>query len=114
MAPQALFAAESEQSMARQDLFAAASKRSIAPNDRKHNQANGEENRDGCDDNRSWNGGAEGETDDPAIRENRLRRAKSLFLTLALAKGIPMIVAGDERWRTQDGNNNPLLAAARY
>lgn len=81
--------------------------RDLVSYDRKHNQANGEENRDGSDDNRSWNGGAEGETDDPAIRENRLRRAKSLFLTLALAKGIPMIVAGDERWRSQGGNNNP-------
>ncbi|KAK4045105.1 hypothetical protein OUZ56_032513 [Daphnia magna] len=63
--------------------------RDLVSYDRKHNQANGEENRDGSDDNRSWNGGAEGETDAPAIRENRLRRAKSLFLTLALAKGIP-------------------------
>ncbi|QFZ22901.1 glycogen debranching protein GlgX [Saccharothrix syringae] len=72
----------------------------------KHNLANGEDNRDGTDDNRSWNCGAEGETDDPEVLALRARQARNLFATLLLSTGTPMITAGDELWRTQRGNNN--------
>ena len=74
--------------------------------EQKHNEANGEDNRDGHDDNRSWNGGAEGPTDDPAIRTNRRRRQFALMATLLLSQGVPMISGGDEIGRTQLGNNN--------
>ena len=74
--------------------------------DVKHNIANGEGNRDGHNHNCSWNGGVEGETDDPAILELRERRAKSLIATLLLSQGTPMILGGDEFLRTQRGNNN--------
>lgn len=73
---------------------------------RKHNEANGESNTDGEDNNRSWNGGAEGPTDDPAILRLRARRQRSLLATLLLSQGIPMILHGDELGRTQHGNNN--------
>ncbi|MFI9385699.1 glycogen debranching protein GlgX [Kutzneria sp. NPDC052558] len=72
----------------------------------KHNEANGEDNRDGTNDNRSWNCGAEGETSDPAVLELRARQARNLMSSLLLSMGTPMITAGDEMWRTQDGNNN--------
>ncbi len=72
----------------------------------KHNEANGEHNRDGSDNNCSWNGGTEGPTDDPQVQAVRERRAKSLMATLLLAQGTPMILAGDELLRTQNGNNN--------
>ncbi len=72
----------------------------------KHNEDNGEDNRDGTDDNRSWNCGAEGETDDPEIVALRRRQAANLMITLCLSAGVPMITAGDERGRTQRGNNN--------
>jgi isoamylase len=72
----------------------------------KHNRANGEDGRDGTDDNRSWNCGAEGETDDPDIRALRSRQIRNLLATLVLATGTPMLTAGDERGRTQGGNNN--------
>ena len=72
----------------------------------KHNEANGEHNRDGADDNKSWNCGVEGETDDPAINALRHRQVRNLLLTLLLADGVPMILAGDEAGRTQQGNNN--------
>jgi isoamylase len=72
----------------------------------KHNQANGEENHDGSDDNRSWNCGVEGETDDPAVEALRQRQQRNLLATLILSVGCPMIVAGDEMGRTQSGNNN--------
>jgi glycogen operon protein len=72
----------------------------------KHNTANGEGNRDGCNDNRSWNSGVEGETDDPAILALRVRRAKGMMATLFLSQGVPMFLAGDEFLRTQHGNNN--------
>jgi glycogen operon protein len=74
--------------------------------DRKHNEANGEGNRDGTDDNRSWNGGAEGPTDDPEIRELRARRRRNFLATLMLSQGVPMLLGGDELGRTQHGNNN--------
>ena len=72
----------------------------------KHNEANGEDNRDGTDNNRSWNHGVEGETDDPALQAVRRRQAANMMATLCLSNGVPMITAGDERGRTQRGNNN--------
>jgi glycogen operon protein len=80
--------------------------RDLVSYDRKHNEANGEDNRDGSDDNRSWNHGVEGETDDPEIRALRRRQAANLMATLCLSNGVPMLTAGDERGRTQRGNNN--------
>src|SRR5207253_3437256 len=74
--------------------------------DKKHNEANGEENRDGSDANYSWNCGVEGETADPEVNALRLRQAKNLMTTLMLSQGVPMILAGDEFLRTQKGNNN--------
>ncbi len=73
----------------------------------KHNQANGEENRDGNDANYSWNCGVEGPTDDPTIRELRRRQMKNLQTLLLVSHGVPMLLAGDELGRTQGGNNNP-------
>ena len=75
----------------------------------KHNEANGEGNRDGTDGNRSQNCGVEGETDDPAVLSLRRRLAADLMVTLCLSNGVPMISAGDERGRTQGGNNNPYV-----
>jgi isoamylase len=72
----------------------------------KHNEANGEDNRDGSSDNRSWNCGAEGATDDPAINALRNRQIRNLLATLLLSQGTPMMLAGDEFGRTQQGNNN--------
>jgi glycogen operon protein len=74
--------------------------------DAKHNEDNGEDNRDGTDDNRSWNCGAEGPTDDPEIRELRARQSRALLTTLLLSFGVPMLLGGDELGRTQRGNNN--------
>jgi glycogen operon protein len=74
--------------------------------DERHNEANGEDNRDGTPDNRSWNTGAEGPTSDPAIVELRARRQRSLLATLLLSQGVPMLLGGDELGRTQHGNNN--------
>jgi glycogen operon protein len=72
----------------------------------KHNEANGEANRDGSNDNRSWNCGAEGPTDDPAINALRQRQLRNFLATLLLSQGTPMMLAGDEFGRTQQGNNN--------
>jgi glycogen operon protein len=72
----------------------------------KHNEANGEDNKDGHSDNKSWNCGAEGPTDDAQIRALRERQKRNLLATLLLSQGTPMIVAGDEFGRTQRGNNN--------
>ena len=72
----------------------------------KHNEANGEGNRDGSDHNRSWNHGVEGPTDDPDVRSRRLQTARNVMATLALSLGVPMLTAGDEFGRTQRGNNN--------
>jgi glycogen operon protein len=74
--------------------------------DDKHNEANGEDNRDGDSHNRSWNGGAEGPTDNGEIVALRERRKRSLLSTLLLSQGVPMIAHGDELGRTQCGNNN--------
>ncbi|MFP4375434.1 MAG: glycogen debranching protein GlgX [Spirochaetales bacterium] len=72
----------------------------------KHNEANGEQNRDGSDNNNSWNGGAEGDTDDVRIVEFRYRQMRNMLLTLLLSQGVPMLTAGDEIARSQGGNNN--------
>jgi isoamylase len=80
--------------------------RDLVSYNEKHNDANGEESRDGTDDNRSWNCGAEGETSDPAVLELRARQQRNLLATLFLSQGTPMMLAGDELGRTQQGNNN--------
>jgi isoamylase len=80
--------------------------RDLVSYDGKHNEANGEDNSDGSDDNRSWNCGAEGPTDDPEINALRARQQRNLIATLLLSQGVPMILAGDELGRTQQGNNN--------
>lgn len=72
----------------------------------KHNEANGEDNKDGESHNRSWNCGAEGDTDDAAIIELRKKQKRNFLATMFLSQGIPMLVAGDEFGRTQRGNNN--------
>src|SRR6185295_15168329 len=72
----------------------------------KHNEANGEENRDGESHNRSWNCGVEGATDDPEVRRLRARQQRNFLATLLLSQGIPMLLGGDEIGRTQGGNNN--------
>jgi isoamylase len=80
--------------------------RDLVSYDQKHNEANGEDNRDGADDNRSWNCGVEGPTNDPAIRTLRARQQRNFLATLLLSQGVPMILHGDELGRTQQGNNN--------
>ncbi|GAA1150612.1 glycogen debranching protein GlgX [Streptomyces hebeiensis] len=80
--------------------------RDLVSYERKHNEANGEGNRDGTDDNRSWNCGAEGGTDDPGVAALRRRQLRNLLTTLLVSTGVPMLVAGDEMGRTQLGNNN--------
>ena len=72
----------------------------------KHNLANGEDNRDGTNDNRAWNCGVEGPTDDPDILALRARQQRNILVTLMLSQGVPMLLAGDEIGRTQNGNNN--------
>ena len=72
----------------------------------KHNEANGEDNRDGADDNRSWNCGIEGPTDDPEVEKLRNRQVKNFLTVTLLSLGLPMLLMGDEVRRTQLGNNN--------
>jgi isoamylase len=72
----------------------------------KHNEANGEDSKDGTNDNYSWNMGAEGHTDDPEIIQRRERQKRNFLATLLLSQGVPMILGGDEISRTQQGNNN--------
>jgi isoamylase len=72
----------------------------------KHNEANGEDNRDGSNDNHSWNMGVEGATDDPGIIERRERQKRNFMATLLFSQGVPMILGGDELGHTQNGNNN--------
>ena len=81
--------------------------------EQKHNLANGEDNRDGNDNNRSQNLGVEGETDDPDIVALRRRVAANLLVTLLLSNGVPMLTAGDELGRTQGGNNNAYCRTTR-
>ncbi|GGM35826.1 glycogen operon protein GlgX homolog [Longimycelium tulufanense] len=82
--------------------------RDLVSYNHKHNEDNGENGQDGTDDNRSWNCGAEGETTKPKVLALRARQARNLMATLLFATGTPMILAGDELWRTQRGNNNPF------
>ena len=80
--------------------------RDLVSYNHKHNEANGEDNRDGTNDNLSWNCGVEGETADSAVVALRRRQAKNFVAILMISRGVPMLMAGDEIWRTQQGNNN--------
>jgi isoamylase len=80
--------------------------RDLVAYNEKRNEANGEGNRDGTDDNRSWNCGVEGQTDDPAVLALRARQQRNFLATLLLSQGVPMLLGGDEIGRTQGGNNN--------
>jgi glycogen operon protein len=80
--------------------------RDLVSYNHKHNEANGESNRDGEDDNKSWNCGVEGPTNDPVVRELRARQMRNFLATLFVSQGVPMLLYGDERGRTQRGNNN--------
>jgi glycogen operon protein len=80
--------------------------RDLVSYNEKHNEANGEDNNDGTTDNRSWNHGAEGETDDSEINALRARQQRNFLVTLFLSQGVPMLLGGDEFGRTQRGNNN--------
>jgi isoamylase len=80
--------------------------RDLVSYNEKHNEANGEQNADGESHNRSWNCGAEGETEDPEVLKCRVRRQRNFLTTLFTAQGVPMLVGGDELGRTQRGNNN--------
>jgi glycogen operon protein len=80
--------------------------RDLVSYEQKHNQANGENNRDGHNDNRTWNCGHEGPTDDPKVNARRLRQRRNLVATVLLSQGVPMLLAGDEIAHTQKGNNN--------
>ncbi len=80
--------------------------RDLVSYNEKHNEANGEDNRDGESHNRSWNCGVEGPTDDPEVLALRSRQQRNLLASLLLSQGVPMILHGDELGRTQDGNNN--------
>ncbi|HET8666745.1 MAG TPA: glycogen debranching protein GlgX, partial [Terriglobales bacterium] len=80
--------------------------RDLVSYDQKHNEANQEDNKDGSDDNQSWNCGVEGPTDDPTVCELRARQQRNMLATLLLSQGVPMICGGDEIGRTQLGNNN--------
>jgi isoamylase len=80
--------------------------RDLVSYNEKHNEANGESNNDGTTDNRSWNCGAEGPSDDPAVVALRARQSRAMLTTLLLSFGIPMLLGGDEMGRTQQGNNN--------
>ena len=80
--------------------------RDLVSYDLKHNEANLEDNKDGADDNNSWNCGVEGETDDPKINALRDRQVRNFLTTLFVSNGVPMLLAGDELGRTQRGNNN--------
>ena len=80
--------------------------RDLVSYNHKHNEANLEDNRDGQDDNLSWNGGVEGSTDDREINRLRQQRQRNFLATLLLSQGVPMLVAGDEFGRSQNGNNN--------
>jgi glycogen operon protein len=80
--------------------------RDLVSYNQKHNEANGEDNRDGCNNNNSWNCGVEGPTTDPAINALRVQQQRNFLATLILSQGVPMILAGDELGQTQHGNNN--------
>ena len=81
--------------------------RDLVSYNHKHNEANGHDGQDGWDDNRSWNCGVEGPTDDPDVMALRRRQQRNFLATLLLSQGVPMLLGGDEVGRTQQGNNNP-------
>lgn len=83
--------------------------RDLVSYEKKRNDANGEQSRDGSDDNAAWNCGVEGDTTDDAIRELRLRQQRNFIVTLALSQGVPMLASGDEIGKTQGGNNNAFV-----
>jgi isoamylase len=83
----------------------------IVTYERKHNEANGEDNRDGTGDDRAENFGVEGESDDPRVTEARARQRRNFIATLMVSQGVPMLLGGDERARTQRGNNNAYCQA---
>lgn len=83
--------------------------RDLVTYERKRNLANGEDDRDGTNDNLSWNCGVEGPTDDPAINQLRARQQRNFLLTLMVSQGVPMITSGDELGKTQRGNNNAYV-----
>lgn len=104
-----LFAGSGRSSLASVNLITAHDGMTLADltaYERKHNKANGEDNRDGSSDNRSYNHGMEGPTDDERINARRSQTARNLMATLLMSLGVPMITAGDELGRTQQGNNN--------
>ncbi len=80
--------------------------RDLVSYEQKHNEANGEENRDGSSENHNWNGGSEGPTDDPKVTARRGRQRRNLLATVLFSQGVPMLLAGDEIGHTQRGNNN--------
>jgi glycogen operon protein len=80
--------------------------RDLVSYNEKHNEANGEDNRDGSDDNLSWNHGEEGETTNPEVNDLRERQQRNMLATLMVSQGVPMVLHGDEVGRTQRGNNN--------
>ncbi len=80
--------------------------RDLVSYNEKHNEANKDDNRDGENHNRSWNCGVEGPTDDPQVRQLRIRQIRNLLTTLMVSQGVPMLLSGDESGRTQRGNNN--------
>jgi isoamylase len=80
--------------------------RDLVSYNQKHNEANGEENRDGSDNNRGWNCGVEGPTEDPAVNACRIQQSRNFIATLMFSQGVPMLLAGDEIGHTQQGNNN--------
>ena len=87
--------------------------RDLVSYDGKHNEANGESNQDGSNDNRSWNCGAEGPTDDPGIQALRERQSRAMLATLLLSAGIPMLLGGDEIGRTQRATTTPTARTTR-
>jgi len=80
--------------------------RDLVSYNEKHNEANGEDNRDGANNNRSWNCGVEGSSDDPQINALRLKQSRNFIATLLLSQGVPMLLSGDELGHSQQGNNN--------
>jgi len=83
--------------------------RDLVSYERKRNEANGENNKDGWDDNKAWNSGAEGETTDAQIRARRARQQRNFILTLMISQGVPMLTSGDEMGKTQSANNNAFV-----
>jgi glycogen operon protein len=83
--------------------------RDLVSYEKKRNEANGEKNKDGWDDNKAWNCGAEGPTKDAKIEARRLRQQRNFLVTLMVSQGVPMLTSGDEMGKTQNGNNNAFV-----